>query len=167
MAEDKENHPNKAHREIGQDTVVIRDDKIVKRYNSLYKAMMAVEPDGDDTDFLTDEEERHFYELIGRDPSRVRYRIKKAFASGGMGVLYHVYDLDFQRNTAMKVILPELKSDDELMKAFIKEARITGQLEHPNIVPVHDIGYLPDDGMFFTMKYTIDKFTRTRDIVFY
>ena len=70
-----------------------------------------------------------------------------------MGVLHYVFDQDFARHAVMKVILPELKDDHELVVDFVREARITAQLEHPNIVPVHDLGYFPGQGLYFTMKF--------------
>ncbi len=79
--------------------------------------------------------------------------MKKKISSGGMGNILYVYDKDLQRHSILKVILPKHKGNSSLIKSFIKEARITGQLEHPNIIPVHDLGFLPGYGIYFTMNF--------------
>lgn len=79
-----------------------------------------------------------------------RYNDKGEIARGGMGSIRKVFDANLQRTVAMKVAFPEHRSDDKIMRRFAEEAQIMGQLEHPNIVPVHDFG--EDDGTkFFTM----------------
>ncbi len=151
----KQRKPKRDKRSIGEDTVVISNDTIIERYSSLYKALMALDGTGEievPAD-LTDKEEEFFYELLGRKQGEGQYVVHKQFARGGMGILYHVFDRDFQRHTIMKVLLPGLKTDSTLIRAFVREARITGQLEHPNIVPVHDLGFLPGHGIYFTMKH--------------
>jgi hypothetical protein len=61
-------------------------------------------------------------------------------------------DLDVRRKVAMKVLLPSAKTSTSQVKRFLEEAQITGQLEHPNIVPVHEIGIDDDHTTYFTMK---------------
>lgn len=108
---------------------------------------------------LTDPEElesierKHFDAIIGTHSPEEKYEIRRHISNGGMGGLYVVHDQDFQRNACMKVMLPELKQDASIVKSFIREAQITAALEHPNIIPVHDLGFLPDYGIYFTMKY--------------
>jgi serine/threonine-protein kinase len=63
-----------------------------------------------------------------------------------------LHDRTLRRKTAMKLLLPDLESDVQAVKAFIREAQVTGQLDHPNVVPVHDMGTTEDEGYFFTMK---------------
>ena len=53
---------------------------------------------------------------------------------------------------ARKVIHEELRDQRDVVEMFLREARITGQLDHPNVVPVHDLGVSDDGGLFFTMK---------------
>ena len=81
-----------------------------------------------------------------------RYFGKQEIAKGGMGAVFRVTDRDLGRPSAMKVALPELLRDRSGCLRFLSEARITAQLEHPNIVPVHDLGSTDPDGLFFTMK---------------
>lgn len=79
-----------------------------------------------------------------------RYTDKGELARGGMGSVRKVFDDNLQRTVAMKVCFPEHKNDPKIMARFAEEAQIMGQLEHPNIVPVHD--FADDDGTrFFTM----------------
>ncbi|MFW5829970.1 MAG: protein kinase domain-containing protein [Planctomycetota bacterium] len=69
---------------------------------------------------------------------------------GGMGDVVRCLDLDLRRSVAMKV-LRRMDSPARYAR-FLEEAQVTGQLEHPNIVPVHDIGLTADGRPFFTMK---------------
>lgn len=75
---------------------------------------------------------------------------REEIARGGMGAILRAEDKDIGRNVAMKVMLDP--SDQKGLARFIQEARVTGQLEHPGIVPVHAIGRDPQGRPFFTMK---------------
>ena len=80
-----------------------------------------------------------------------RYVIEGELASGGMGKVLNAYDQDIRRRVAMKVLKRDCKEARSLAK-FLEEAQATGQLEHPNIAPVYDLGLDPDYGVYFTMK---------------
>ncbi|OGV68049.1 MAG: hypothetical protein A3K19_26970 [Lentisphaerae bacterium RIFOXYB12_FULL_65_16] len=81
-----------------------------------------------------------------------KYDVVTMLAKGGMGAILEARDLNIQRNIAMKVILnPQQVSKDKILR-FIEEARITGQLEHPSIVPVHDLGVDAHNNVYYTMK---------------
>ncbi len=71
---------------------------------------------------------------------------------GGMGEVRRVADPDLHRAVAMKAIRPDLADSTPLVERFIHEALVTAQLQHPGVVPVHDLGVLPDGRPFFTMK---------------
>ncbi len=71
---------------------------------------------------------------------------------GGMGEVRRVRDLALNRTMAMKVMREELVGKPRAEARFIAEAQATAQLQHPGIVPVHDIGRLPDGRWYFTMK---------------
>ena len=60
-------------------------------------------------------------------------------ARGGMGAVHRLYDTDLRRRVALKVNDPGPATDPEHTQRFIDEARITGALSHPHIVPVHDL----------------------------
>ncbi len=88
--------------------------------------------------------------LTGR--IRNKYRVKEKLISGGMGSILKVQDMNLRRTSAMKVILPKHKKDQGTIHDFVTEAVITGLLEHPNIIPVHELGSSPETGIYFTMK---------------
>jgi eukaryotic-like serine/threonine-protein kinase len=81
-----------------------------------------------------------------------RYRLLERVARGGMGVVYAAEDAKLERRVALKVLdLPGKTS--ELAKRLMREARVLARLEHPGIVPVHDVGTLADGRVFYTMKF--------------
>jgi Leucine-rich repeat (LRR) protein len=80
-----------------------------------------------------------------------RYEIGRLVSQGGMGAILEARQAGIHRTVAMKVMLGE--TSEETMARFIWEARITGQLEHPNIVPVHEIGIDEREQIFYTMKF--------------
>lgn len=85
------------------------------------------------------------------DLSGTRYRMIGSLGQGGMGSVYRVEDSVLGREVALKVI--RLPGDGhEIAERLVHEARVLAQLEHPGIVPVHDVGELPDGRVFYTMK---------------
>jgi len=96
--------------------------------------------------------EARFYRSIIKRHEGSRYRFEGGQIRGGMGAIHKVFDLDLLRLSAMKVMLPAFKSEERHLKAFITEAKITGLLEHPCIIPVHEMGFSRQTGMYFTMK---------------
>jgi serine/threonine protein kinase len=84
--------------------------------------------------------------LATPDLSGTRYDLLGTLGRGGMGTVYRVLDHELQREVALKVLDVD---DDELLPG---EARVAARLEHPGIVPVHDLGRLPDGRLYFTMK---------------
>ncbi len=81
-----------------------------------------------------------------------RYRFDGEIARGGMGVVYRAWDLALGRGLAIKVLLEGHDRSPELRGRFVREASITGRLQHPGIVPVHDVGELPDGRPYFAMQ---------------
>jgi WD40 repeat protein len=81
-----------------------------------------------------------------------RYRLEGEVARGGMGVVYRAHDADLGRTLAVKVLLPCHAGDPALAARFLEEARITGQLQHPGVPPVHDVGRLGDGRPFLAMR---------------
>ncbi|MDP6353795.1 MAG: protein kinase, partial [Planctomycetota bacterium] len=73
-------------------------------------------------------------------------------ARGGMGEVIRGQDRILSRPLAMKVMRQQIADSEEHRLRFLEEARITGQLEHPNIVPIHELGKDPDGNFYFTMK---------------
>ena len=83
--------------------------------------------------------------------SERRYAIGSIVARGGMGAILDARQAAMQRQVAMKVMLESAAPAD--LARFVDEARITGQLEHPNIVPVHELGVDENGQLFYTMKF--------------
>jgi serine/threonine protein kinase len=80
-----------------------------------------------------------------------RYQLSGEIARGGMGVVLRGRDVDLGRDLAVKVLLEKHADRPEVAQRFIEEAQIGGQLQHPGVVPVYDIGRF-GDRPFFTMK---------------
>ncbi|MBI5500382.1 MAG: cyclic nucleotide-binding domain-containing protein [Deltaproteobacteria bacterium] len=72
--------------------------------------------------------------------------------AGGMAVIRQVRDNNLQRVAAIKLPRPEVARDQALVRGLIEEAQVTAQLDHPNIVPVHELGVDAQGDVFFTMK---------------
>lgn len=81
-----------------------------------------------------------------------RYLFEKEVNKGGMKAIIGVRDEATQRKVAMAVLNDKTIDSQESRERFLQEARITAHLEHPNIVPIHDIGINTDGSPFFTMK---------------
>ena len=86
------------------------------------------------------------------DLAGMRYRLLERVARGGMGVVYAAEDGKLRRRVALKV-LDVPGTDGDLANRLIREARVLAALEHPGIVPVHDVGTLADGRVFYTMKF--------------
>ena len=81
-----------------------------------------------------------------------RYELHGEIARGGMGAILKGHDTDLGRDLAIKVLLDEQKDRPEVIQRFIEEAQIGGQLQHPGIAPVYELGQFPDKRPFFSMK---------------
>ena len=75
-----------------------------------------------------------------------------AMGEGGVGLVLKGHDKNLGRDVAIKILRPSMRGKGHRVDRFIREARATAQLEHPNIVPVHEMGINPDWGIYFTMK---------------
>lgn len=85
-------------------------------------------------------------------PGSDRYRLLDLIGRGGMGEVWLAEDVNLGRRVALKVLLAEHQPDMSLLQRFVYEARATGLLSHPGIIPVHDVGQLPDGRWFYTMQ---------------
>jgi len=94
------------------------------------------------------------------EPSKIgRYRIINQLGQGGFGRVYLAHDDDLDRPVAIKVPNPERITRPEDVDSFLKEARILGKLDHPNIVPVHDVGRTSDG-----LCYIVSKLVKGSDL---
>lgn len=94
------------------------------------------------------------------------YEFVAEVGRGGMGVVYQARDLSLDRDVAVKLLAERYAPDSFAARRFLDEARITGQLQHPGIPAVHQVGTLPDDRPFLAMKLikgrTLDEFLNER-----
>src|SRR5271165_1451022 len=81
-----------------------------------------------------------------------RYIEREVIGVGGSGVVVRAFDNEILRDVAIKILDPSLTNDGTQMDRFKGEARITGQLEHPNIVPVYELGVDQLGRQFLCMK---------------
>jgi len=79
-------------------------------------------------------------------------QVQDVIATGGMASVERVVDPALRRRVARKRLRQALRYDKKAVAAFVREAHITGQLDHPNIVPVHDLEVGENDELYFTMK---------------
>jgi len=82
-----------------------------------------------------------------------KYEVEQLLARGGMGLIYAAKDLHCDRTVAIKVLQEPGVPEEENRRRFVGEARITSKLEHPNIVPIHELGRDVAGRVFYTMKY--------------
>src|SRR5579864_5377372 len=107
---------------------------------------------------------------FGRDLTQTaaaqRYTLGKEIDRGGMGIIYRATDTVLGREVAVKVLQEKYGALSEAALRFAVEARITGQLQHPSIPPVHDLGTLSDGRPFLAMKLikgkTLDETSKDR-----
>ncbi len=91
---------------------------------------------------------RNLIDSKGNDGAR--YIVESEIARGGMGAVLRAVDCDIRREVAVKYLLDQADAKKKLR--FVEEAQITGQLEHPNIVPIHELGIDAQKRVFFSMK---------------
>jgi serine/threonine protein kinase len=106
--------------------------------------------------FLSDSALDHLREVVDLpDLAGTPYEIEGTIGRGGMGTVYLARDRDLDREVALKVVDAQT----------LREARILARLEHPGIVPVHDVGTLPDGRVWYVMKRVrgqrLDEYART------
>jgi serine/threonine-protein kinase len=130
----------RAHPELEPDLRLLADER----------QAVEVEPPRVETD--------NGHALGGQAPSRSRYVLLGEVARGGMGIILRVWDTVLERPLAMKIIDPQALPADAgearlVLARFLAEARIAGQLQHPGIVPIHDLGSDARGRVYFTMPF--------------
>lgn len=105
--------------------------------------------------FLKQRNARLMETLVDRDcEAHERYTLSHLHATGGIGRVWLARDTQLGRDVALKELRPEQADDAVLCARFLKEAQITGQLEHPGIVPVYELARRLDTGQrFYTMRF--------------
>ncbi len=88
----------------------------------------------------------------GMSSGAERYQLLDNFAHGGLGNIWKAEDKAIRREVAFKELLPKALRNRAVVERFMEEAQITGQLEHPGIVPIYDLGYQENGAPFYSMK---------------
>src|ERR1700687_2047762 len=93
-------------------------------------------------------------EVAAATPQRIgRYRVEKILGQGGFGLVYLAHDDQLQRLVAIKVPHRKLGDPPQAAQAHLTEARTVANLDHPNIVPVHDVGSTDEFPCYVVSKY--------------
>lgn len=102
--------------------------------------------------WLPDEQLQNLQQAAGEpDLEGTRYRILGTLGRGGMATVFLAFDRELDREVALKVLdIPD--TGGQLAERMLREARVVARLEHPGIVPIHDVGVLPDGRVFYAMK---------------
>jgi serine/threonine-protein kinase len=91
--------------------------------------------------------------LVGTGvPSFGKYEVHEEVARGGMGLVLRARDTTLDREVALKVMLRWPSERPDLVRRFVAEAKLLGRLQHPAIVPLHELGELPDGRPYLAMK---------------
>ncbi len=91
-------------------------------------------------------------ELVASLRTLARYDDLGLLGEGGLGEVRRVHDRELDRVVAMKILRDDVVSSPAVLARFLEEARLSARLQHPGIVPVHDVGRRPDGRLFFTMQ---------------
>jgi hypothetical protein len=86
-----------------------------------------------------------------------RYEKQTVLGAGGMGAIWTAFDSRTRRTVAFKEIKTDKVTHQQYVSRFVNEAQITAQLEHPGIVPVHDVGWQPDGSPYYVMQLVSDE----------
>src|ERR1700736_5641003 len=80
------------------------------------------------------------------------YLIESVIGRGGMSVVYRAKHSRLGTSVALKVLAPELSSDDSFRERFLREAQMAATIDHPNVVPIHDMG-MREGALYIVMRY--------------
>jgi hypothetical protein len=83
---------------------------------------------------------------------RTDYEKGDRLGSGGMGIVHDAKQTSINRSVAVKTLQPELVKNVNCRNRFLAEAALTGKLAHPNIIPIHDMGFSQNGELFYSMK---------------
>lgn len=88
----------------------------------------------------------------GKPPTLADYELLSVLGEGGMGVVYTARQASIDRTVAVKMLKPGMAGNRDLQQKFLAEAVVTGDLDHPNIVPMYDLGKNEGGDLFYAMK---------------
>ncbi len=153
-------------------------EKLIDRDGPTASRLRLGEPEGptvamadEAVEYLSDFRALHQSSQCLRIDGEVRYEHLKEQGRGGMGRVLSVWDRRMAREVALKELLPDTVarrgSDPDtgvarqrVIARFLKEAQVTGRLQHPGIIPVHEIGERADGTLYYTMKFVRGKTLR-------
>ncbi|MCA9013416.1 MAG: protein kinase [Planctomycetaceae bacterium] len=139
----------------GPDAGVIgwEDPFLLEEHTDLEKASQPGDP-GSRTTVLTQEDQQVLPEGDTELEGTIlgRFQLRKVIAQGGMGIIVEARDLELDREVAIKLLRRQHSGKAHLHQQFTNEARITGRLQHPGIVPIYETGTSSDNRPFFAMK---------------
>lgn len=91
--------------------------------------------------------------LTNTDPDPLKqYLLVSQLGEGGSGIIYNAHEKTLDRDLAIKVLKEKFRKNPLAVRRFLREAKTAANLEHPSIVPVHEIGYSDDYGCYFSMQ---------------
>ncbi len=88
----------------------------------------------------------------GESPAGADYELLEVIGKGGMGVVYAARQASVNRVVAVKMVKPNVAANPQRREKFLTEAVVTGELDHPNIVPIYELGTNEQNALFYSMK---------------
>ena len=89
---------------------------------------------------------------IPTEAHKAEYEILGVLGKGGMGIVYEARQTSIDRSVAVKMLGEKTKSGTQNQQKFLAEAVVTGELDHPNVVPIYDVGVNDRGSLFYSMK---------------
>ncbi|MAE64315.1 MAG: hypothetical protein CMJ18_08575 [Phycisphaeraceae bacterium] len=126
------------------------EDEESRGFGALHHAFGADDATRRDSGSVGDAELPHG--LPRADRAAARYELREEIGRGGMGRVVRGRDVDLMRDVAVKILDQRLAGNPDIARRLVEEAQIAGQLQHPGIVPVYEVGMLEDGRPFFAMK---------------
>ena len=112
---------------------------------------LLIDPDSGD-ELPSPDELRKMFEIADGDDCG-DYGDLKIIGLGGMGAVFQADDPALKRKVALKILRSDCRNRQSSIEKFVREARVTARIDHPNIVSVHRLGVLENIGVYFTMKH--------------
>ena len=112
---------------------------------------LLIDPDSG-AELPSPDELRELFEIADGDDC-ADYGELKIIGLGGMGAVFQADDPALKRKVALKILRSDCRNRQASIEKFVREARITARIDHPNIVAVHRLGVLENIGVYFTMKH--------------
>ena len=126
--------------------------KTVPFLTPISEKTMALAGDGEASPAPVDfNEVKKTFDIRNSVPSS-HYAKVRTIGLGGVGLVVSAHDPNLDRDVAVKMLRGESKNKLPDIERFVREARATADIEHPNVIPVHEMGVMDGVGVYFTMK---------------